>query len=140
MSKASLAISEATGLPKSSVGRHKQGIARRAQYPESSWWETEVVLTWLKLFVLGVVYYFGIKQGIGAESLEEFFKAMRWERHVACSATTWRSLKKKMREAIVAYGMTQADSAAHGCATLRSGGRSHALSTVCGSGPLRGGR
>lgn len=103
------AISEATGLSKSSVGRHKQAIARRAQYPESSWWETEVGGDWLKLFVLGVVYYFGIKQGIGAESLEEFFKAMRLEGHVACSATTWRSLKKKIGEAIVAYGMTQAE-------------------------------
>jgi len=41
-------------------------MARRAQHPESSWWETEVVRAWLKLLVLGVVYYFGIKQGIGA--------------------------------------------------------------------------
>ncbi len=34
---------------------------------------------WLKLLVLGIVYYFGIKQGIGAESLEEFLKAIRLE-------------------------------------------------------------
>jgi len=48
---------------------------------------------WLKLLVLGVVYYFGIKQGIGAESLSEFLKAMRMNRHVGCSATALRSLK-----------------------------------------------
>jgi len=55
-----------------------------------------------------VIYYFGIKQGIGAESLSEFFKAMRMNRHVACSFSTLRKMKKKMREAIVAYESAQA--------------------------------
>jgi len=57
--------------------------------------------------VLGVVYYFGIKQGIGAESLEEFLKSRRLEPHVSCSATA--SLKQKMREVIQAYGTAQAE-------------------------------
>ena len=61
-----LAIAEATGLSKSSVGRHLLAIAGLPQHPESSWWETEVGGTWLKLLVYGVIYYFGIKQGIGA--------------------------------------------------------------------------
>ena len=102
-------ISEATGLSKSTVSRHKQAIAHRDQHPESSWWETEAGGAWLKLLVLGVIYYFGIKQGIGAESLSEFFKAMRMNRHVGCSATALRSLKKKMKEVIVAYGSAQAE-------------------------------
>ena len=97
------AIAEATGLSKSSVGRHQQAIASRAKYPESSWWETEVGGAWLKLLVLGVVYYFGIKQGMGADSLSEFLKAMRLERHVGCSATALRSLKQKMKQAIVGH-------------------------------------
>lgn len=69
------AIAKTTGLSKSSVGRHQQAIARRHQHPESSWWETPEGGHWLKLLVYGVVYYFGIKQGIGAESLSEFLKA-----------------------------------------------------------------
>jgi len=96
------AISEATGLSKSSVWRHQQAIARRAQHPESSWWETEEGGAWLKRLVLAVVYYFGIKQGIGAESLSEFFQAIRLSRHVGCSATALRSLEQKVKEAIVA--------------------------------------
>ena len=96
------AIANATGLSKSSVGRHQQAIARRAQHPESSWWETQVGGAWLRLLVLGIVYYFGIKQGIGAESLSEFFHAIRLERHVGCSTTALRSLKQKMKESILA--------------------------------------
>ena len=102
-------IAETTGLSKSSVGRHQQAIAYRNQHRESSWWETPVGGDWLKLLVLGVVYYFGIKHGIGAESLSEFLKAMRLERHVGCSATALRSLKQKMREVIQAYGAAQAE-------------------------------
>jgi len=45
------AISSATGLCKSSVGRHLLAIARREQYPESSWWETQVGGDWLRLLV-----------------------------------------------------------------------------------------
>jgi len=52
-------------------------MARRGKHAESSWWETQVGSAWLKLLVLGVIYYFGIKQGIGAESRSEFFRAMR---------------------------------------------------------------
>jgi len=115
------AITSATGLSQSSVSRHKQAIARRDQHPESSWWETEAGGSWLKLLVLGVVYYFGIKQGIGAESLSEFFRAIRLSRHVGCSATALRSLKQKMKGAILAYCLFRA------------------LSTICGSGHLRGG-
>jgi len=42
---------------------------------------------------------------------------MRLELPVGWEATALRRLKPKMKEAIVAYGDAQADSAAHGCAT-----------------------
>jgi len=38
----------------------------------------------------------------------EFFQAIRLSRHVGCSATALRSLKQKVKEAIVAYGSAQA--------------------------------
>jgi len=56
-----------------------------------------------------VIYYFGIKQGVGAESLSEFFRAIRLSRHVACSPRTLRRQKKRMKQAIVAYGTAQAE-------------------------------
>ena len=52
-------IAALTGLSKSSVHRHQQAIARRNQYPESLWWETQPGSFWLKLLVLD----FGQKAG-----------------------------------------------------------------------------
>jgi hypothetical protein len=47
------------------VQRHQQGIKRRNQYPESEWWETQAGSAWLKLLVLGSIFFFSIKHGIG---------------------------------------------------------------------------
>ena len=95
-------LAQETGLTISSVYRHQQAIARRNQYPESWWWETLVGGQWLKVLVLGVVYYFGIKHGIGAESLAEFFEAIHLSDHVGTSVSSLRKLKQSMREAIEA--------------------------------------
>lgn len=80
-------IASATGISKSAVHRHQQAIARRNRYPESSWWETPAGSAWLKRLVLGLVYYFGLKQGegVGAKALSEFLQEMHLEQHVGCS-------------------------------------------------------
>ena len=70
------ALAEATGLSRSSVHRHRQSIVRAEQHPESGWWETAVGYQWLVRLAIAVVYHFGIKQGVGAESLSAFFKAI----------------------------------------------------------------
>src|SRR5688500_3119369 len=66
-------LSERTGLSKSSVHRHLQAIERRDRYPESSFWETEAGRTWLIRLVVATVFVFGLKRGVGAETLSEFF-------------------------------------------------------------------
>ena len=101
------AVANATGLTISSVYRHQQASARRNQHPESWWWETPVGSQWLKVLVLGVVYYFGIKPGIGAERLSEFFEAIHLNHHVGTSASSLRKLKQQMRDAIEAYKAAQ---------------------------------
>ena len=101
------AIAAATGLSKSSVHRHQQAIQRRNQYAESLWWETEVGSQWLKLLVIAVVYYFGIKQGVGAESLSSFFMAIHLEGQVGTSASSLRKLEEQVRQTIVSYGEAQ---------------------------------
>ena len=109
-------LAQETGLTISSVYRHQQAIgfasarsaiARRNQYPESWWWETLVGSQWLKVLVLGVVYYFGLKHGIGAESLADFFKAIHLNHHVGTSVSSLRKLKQQMRDAIEAYQAAQ---------------------------------
>ncbi len=102
-------IANATGLTISSVYRHQQAIARRQKHPESLWWETPVGSQWLKVLVLGVVYYFGIKHGIGAESLSEFFEAVHLNHHVGTSASSLRKLKQKMCDAIESDEVAQSE-------------------------------
>ena len=75
------AIASATGIPISSVHRHQQTIAGRNQHPESAWWETEAGSAWLKLLVCGIIFFFGIKHGIGVGELSRFLKAMRLGLH-----------------------------------------------------------
>lgn len=101
-------IALATGMSQSSVHRHQQAIKRRNEYAESWWWETKVGREWLKRLVIAVVYYFGIKQGVGADSLSAFFKAVHIERHVGISASALRQLEREIEQAIIRYEEIQA--------------------------------
>jgi hypothetical protein len=102
-------IAETTGLHPSSVYRHQQAIKRRHQYPESSFWETEAGYQWLLRLVFGVIYHFGIKQGVGAESLSEFIQAMHLDTHVASSPSSLRQLKGRVHQAVIDYAAAQAE-------------------------------
>ncbi|MEL7052588.1 MAG: DUF6399 domain-containing protein [Cyanobacteria bacterium J06588_5] len=102
-------IAATTGLHPSSVHRHRHGINRRNQYPESSFWETEAGYQWLLRLVFGVVYHFGIKQGVGAESLSEFIQAMHLDTHVASSASSLRQLKHRVNQALLDYEASQSE-------------------------------
>jgi hypothetical protein len=101
-------LTEATGLSRSSVHRHQQAIERANQHPESGWWDSAVGYQWLVRLVIAVVYHFGIKQGVGAESLSAFFKAIHLDTHVGSSPTALRQLKHRVAAAIVDYGSAQA--------------------------------
>lgn len=102
-------IAEATGLSRSSVHRHQQAITACEHYPESRWWETAVGYQWLVRLVIAVVYHFGIKHGVGAESLSAFFKGIHLDTHVGSSPTTLRRLKHRVEAAIVDYANAQAE-------------------------------
>ncbi|MHC5862108.1 helix-turn-helix domain-containing protein [Nostoc sp.] len=105
------AIAAATGIPKSSVHRHIKTIQRRQKYGESYLWETDAGGEWLRLLVFGVIYCFGIKGGIGAQSLSAFFHLLRLEERIGCSASALRELEVEVKEKIVAYGAGQLESA-----------------------------
>lgn len=103
------AIASATGMTKSSVHRHQQAIERRNQYPESEFWESEAGSAWLKLLVLGCIFFFGIKHGIGVGELSQFLKALRLGLHVGCSVSALDQLKQRMMDTIEAYETAQAE-------------------------------
>ncbi len=85
-------LADRTGLSKSSVHRHLQAMDRRDRYPESSLWETEAGRTWLIRLVVAALFVFGLKRGVGAEALSEFFGRLRLEAHVGCSPSALRSV------------------------------------------------
>jgi hypothetical protein len=108
------AIAALTGLPKSSVARHVQALKRRSQSPESSFWETEAGREWLRLFVFAVIYEFGVKGGIGSDSLSSFFHRLRLEHQFGCSASALRTLEVKVKACILAYETEQTASCQDG--------------------------
>lgn len=100
-------IAEATGIAKSSVHRHQQAIERRNQYPESELWETAAGGQWLRLLVLGTIYIFGIKCGIGVETLSEFFDLLQLPTQVGVSPSALHKLEAEVRKKILQYQQQQ---------------------------------
>src|SRR5262245_5568206 len=94
-------LAERTGLSKSSVHRHLQAINRRDCYPESSLWETEAGRNWLLRLVVATLFVFGLKRGVGAETLSEFFSHLQLEAHVGCSPNALRRMMHTLERLIL---------------------------------------
>ena len=62
-------VARQTGLSKSSVHRLGRAMDRRNGHPESWFWETEEGHRWLIRLVVAVLYHFGLKRGVGAETM-----------------------------------------------------------------------
>ena len=85
-------IAQKTGYSKSSVHRLAQAMERRNDHPESWLWETEEGRRWLIRLVVAALYTFGLKRGVGADTLSEFFARLRLETHVGCSPGALRGV------------------------------------------------
>src|SRR5207247_9212035 len=94
-------LAEQTGFSKSSVHRHLQAMNRRDRYPESSLWETEAGRHWLIRLVVATLFVFGLKRGVGAETISEFFGHLHLEAHVGCSPRALRSVMHTLERIIL---------------------------------------
>jgi hypothetical protein len=94
-------IAQRTGLSKSSVHRLQQAMERRGRHPESWLWETEEGRRWLSRLVVATLYTFGLKRGVGVETLSEFFARLRLETQVGCSPGALRHLMQALEGAVV---------------------------------------
>src|SRR5499427_5402530 len=94
-------LAERTGFSKSSVHRHLQAIDRRDRYPESKLWETPEGRTWLIRLVVATLFIFGLKRGVGAETLSEFFGRLHLEAHVGCSPGALRRVMHTLERLIL---------------------------------------
>ena len=94
-------LARLSGLSKSSVHRHTQAMARRDRHPESWLWETPEGRHWLLRLVVAVLFIFGLKRGVGAETISEFFLRLRLEAQVGCSPSALRSLMHALEQSIL---------------------------------------
>jgi hypothetical protein len=97
-------IARQTGFSKSSVHRLEQAMERRNCHPESWFRETEEGRSWLLRLVVATLYTFGLKRGVGAETISEFFSRLRLDTHVGCSPTALRGVMERLEELIVEIG------------------------------------
>ena len=108
-------LADRTGFSKSSVHRHLQAMERRDRYAESSFWETETGRLWLIRLVVATLFVFGLKRGVGAETLSEFFSRLRLDGHIGCSPSAVRSLMRLLERHILdTTAAWEKDGIAHG--------------------------
>lgn len=93
-------IAHKTGFSKSSVHRLQQAIARRGRHPESWLWETEDGRQWLTRLMVATLYTFGLKRGVGLETISEFFARLRLETQVGCSPSALRGVMQALEAAL----------------------------------------
>jgi hypothetical protein len=89
-------------MSKSSVHRLKQAIERRDRSPESWLWETEDGRRWLTRLVVAALYTFGLKRGVGLETISEFFTHLHLETQVGCSPSALGGVMQALEAAILA--------------------------------------
>jgi uncharacterized protein DUF6399/IclR-like helix-turn-helix domain-containing protein len=94
-------VAHQTGLSKSSVHRLKQAMERRDTYPESWWWETAEGRCWCIRLVVATLYTFGLKRGVGAETLSEFFGRLHLETQMGCSPSALRGMLQALEHVIL---------------------------------------
>lgn len=108
-------LAEATGFSKSSVHRHLKAQRRRNQYPESPLWETPEGQAWLSRLVVATLLHFGLKRGVGLESISAFFEQVRIDTHVGISPTALRGVQQRLEASIVEYGAIHQTQGAQSC-------------------------
>jgi len=94
-------IASQTGLSKSSVHRLSKAMERRHSHPESWFWETQEGRCWLIRLVVAILYLFGLKRGVGAETMSELFAYLHLDQHIGCSPSTLRIIMEQLEHLIL---------------------------------------
>ena len=97
-------MAQQTGLSKSSVHRLTQARERRDLHPESWLWETAEGRQWLTRLLVATLYTFGLKRGVGVDTISEFFARLRLETQVGCSPSALRGVMQVLEQTILATG------------------------------------
>jgi len=95
--------SKELGVPKSTVFHHQKRLAQRRLHPESEFWESEAGQNFLKRLLVGAIYTFCIKGGIGSGRVEEFMTYLRIHTHAGISESSIYRMMKEIEVAILKY-------------------------------------
>src|SRR5256712_9166996 len=99
-------LAHLSGFSKSSVHRLKQAMERRDRHPESWLWETEEGHRWLLRLVVAALFTFGLKRGVGAETISEFFGRLRLEAHIGSSPSALRRIMEALEAVLLETAAT----------------------------------
>ena len=99
-------LAQKTGLSKSSVHRLQRAMERRDGHPESWLWETEAGRQWLTRLVVATLYTFGLKRGVGMDTMHEFFARLHLATQVGCSPSALRRVMQTLEAAILETAAT----------------------------------
>ena len=94
-------IAQQTGLSKSSVHRLTQAMERRGVHPESWLWETAEGRHWLTRLLVATLYTFGLKRGVGVQTMSEFFTRLHLEAQIGCSPSALRGVMQALEKALI---------------------------------------
>jgi hypothetical protein len=76
-------------------------MERRNSHPESWVWETEEGRQWLRRLVVATLYIFGLKGGIGLDTMSEFFARLHLETQAGCSPSALRRVMQTLEAALL---------------------------------------
>jgi len=96
-------LARAIDLPSSTFNDQVRAQQARNQYPESLNWESEAGQQFLRRLVVSTLYTFGIKAGIGAKRIEEFFEHIRLYTHIGISESSVLRIIKQIELSILKY-------------------------------------
>ena len=91
------------GVSKDMVYRQDKRTKRRTQYSESEFWNSEAGQSFLKRLIVGAIYTFGIKGGVGAGRIEEFMNHIRISTHAGVSESSIYRMMKEIELEIIRY-------------------------------------
>jgi Family of unknown function (DUF6399)/IclR helix-turn-helix domain len=97
-------LAQHTGVSKSSAHRLKQAMMHRGIHPESWLWETAEGRRWLTRLVVATLYTFGLKRGVGLDTISEFFSHLHLEMQMGSSPGALRGVMQALERAIMETG------------------------------------
>ena len=94
-------LAQQTGLSTSSVHRLQQAMDRRHSHPESWVGATAEGRQWLRRLVVATLEIFGLKRGVGMETMSAFLAHLPLEAQAGCAPSALRSVMQALEAAVL---------------------------------------